>query len=998
MKKQLSLLLACIFAATIDSPAQTPVQQFYLDFGKSDATNGNLTTAADANGNYWTNVYSSESGSPSTKAAGYTVTLVNSTNQTTGYQLETTTAWHANGRNNGALLNPDPALLGDLAVASATEDYFFVESNMNNKGAFVFKNLDPAKAYKFYVYGSRQENAVRTGVISINGKNGSHGRHQNSGSGIGTNIPNTNDNTIWQSTLVFPKSNGEIMFELGIEAGGFAYINAMKAEEYTGFTLPEAEKRLYVDFGKNNSGLDGSPTASPDANGNYWNNIYSNGDGPTTQNAHFMDINLVFSDNAASGYRLETGSQIQWNGVRNGALTNPDPALLGDLAIATATHDYLFIDGSQTAVLQFKKLNRQKQYRFNIFGSRDDSGVNRIGFIELRGGNTIKGLHQMGGANIGGAGINRNTKNIFVSDLIVPASDSSITLEMTRWYGMNHINCIKLEEITGAELPEATQIVLSGSNAITQCGGSIQLSATALPQGALLPAIVWSVDDEAIARITETGKLYAKANGTVTVTATATLEEGAVLTASKAITVSGQSIGDYSFTVMGSSVPWGQGADPRNVNGYAWKWTSYLQNNAANTWTTNNISIGGNTTTDVTNRWDSDLLPSCSRYVYYGLSLGNEGIHENGEAAFVSWRNNMLKLIERTKSHDKIAIVGNNYPRGDFNATDYGYVKRLNLLIHEWDVASVNLLGAIDNGYGQWASNYIADNAHPNTAGHAEMFYVVVPSLLDALALEKPQPLRTGNTSLTLDKTNPKRIAFTPENILHSFTLVFSFKTTGAGTLASLVFQNGDTARLILGNDGKLTYKNQTSYNALNDDWHTASLTHYHALGTTQLYIDGARISRTTPESEKLVPVKFFINDFENAPQSVEYRELFLYRAGMCADEIAALQEGKMLKSSLEIYAPLDGGAATEAEALSNLAQSLNTLTLEKQNISGLDKTYLDKNVEVREIVVYSLTGQRLLRTTEMNSNNSKKLSAGAYIAKIVTTEGNILSRKIVVE
>ncbi len=408
-----------------------------------------------------------------------------------------------------------------------------------------------------------------------------------------------------------------------------------------------------------------------------------------------------------------------------------------------------------------------------------------------------------------------------------------------------------------------------------------------------------------------------------------------------------QNISNYSFTVMGSSVPWGQGAEPRDQKGYAWLWTNYLSQSAKNTWTTNNISIGGNNTQNIIDRWDSDLLPSCSRYVYYGLSLGNEGIHERGEAAFVSWRDNMQKIIARTRDMEKIPVIGNNYPRGDFNETDYNFVKQLNLLIHEWDVPSVNLLGAIDNGAGQWASGYIADNAHPNTAGHAEMFYAVVPSLLDAIAAQKPQPVRNGNTSLAFNKTNTtKRIAFTPEGTLHSFTLSFTFKTTGTGTLASFITAEGDTAHLALENNGKLTYKTQPSANALNDgNWHTVSLTHYYAWGRTRLYIDGALIPRSYGINEKLVATRFYLNDFNNAPQSIEYRDLFLFRAGMCTEEISALNNGKMLKSSLEIYAPLNGNAPTEEGILNNRAQSLNSLQIEEKEIlTGLNEISADKN------------------------------------------------------
>jgi hypothetical protein len=417
---------------------------------------------------------------------------------------------------------------------------------------------------------------------------------------------------------------------------------------------------------------------------------------------------------------------------------------------------------------------------------------------------------------------------------------------------------------------------------------------------------------------------------------TLTLGGDTSLTDAKEIAVGCQSIGDYSFTVMGSSVPWGQGAEPRDVNGYAWRWTSYLQQSASHAWTTNNISIGGNTTTDVANRWDSDLLPSCSRYVYYGLSLGNEGIHERGQPAFDSWRDNMLLLIERARSFGKIPLVGNNYPRGDFNATDYRYVKLLNLLIHEWDVPSVNLLGAIDNGAGQWAMGFVADNAHPNTDGHAELYYAIVPSLLDALADGKPQPVRTGNTFITLGKVGNqlKSIAGTPENVLHSFTLTFSFRTTSTGTIASLITANQTKVVLKINTDGKLAYETPsaqsklTSSTALNDEqWHQVSLTHYYAWGRTFLYVDGEPLNGFAPE--RLVPVRFYLNNFSDALPSVDLRELFLHRSAMSAEEIQALHAGKMLKSSLEIYAPLDGSAGTEQKALENRAQSLNTLEQE---------------------------------------------------------------------
>ena len=982
--------------------AQTVTQSFYLDFGRSDGSNGNVTVNPDLNGNYWTNIVSDGSGSPTTKSAGYTVSLLNAENNATSYVLETTTTFRANGRNNGALLNPNQALLGDMAVHTATEDYFFIENNLNNKGAFVLKNLDPTKAYKFYVFGSRSGNDSRIAVFSVSGLYGSHGTHQTTGSGIGQDISNTNDSKVWESDYVQPKANGEIVFEVGILTGGYAYINAMKIEEYTDYQLPVVEKKLYIDFGKNNNGLDGTLTSNPDIHGNHWNNMYSNGDGPTTGAAN-PTVDLILSDGtAANNYQLQTGSTFQFNGVRNGGLLAPDVNLLGDLAIATATQDYLFIDGNNAnATLYFKNLNGNKRYRFYIFGSRiQATGDPRIGFVEIIGAKAVKGLHQMGGANVGGAGIHQNVKNVFVSDLITPNSEGQISVVLTKWLGgFAHINLMKVEEIEGGNW--ATAIDING-NDISTCGGSAQMTVLESPRGAFYPAVVWRVDNEAVALINDNGKLYAKDNGAVTITATLTFPDQTVISASKEINVSSQHIGDYSLAVMGSSVPWGQGADPNK--GYAALWSQWLSQTSENSWTTTNISIPGNNTTDVTNRWDSDLLPACSKYVYYGLSLGNEGIHERGQPAFDSYRDNMLALISRTYAMGKIPLIGNNYPRGDFNETDYNYVKQLNLLIHEWDVPSINLLGSIDNGGGRWASGYIADNAHPNTFGHAEMFYVFVPTMLDAIAAGKQQPIRNSETSLSVNKsTVAKRISWEPENVAHAFTLSFAFKTTSTGVLASLVNSNQSTAALKINAEGQLVYETEsllsklTSPLSVNDgEWHQVSLTHYYAWGRTMLYVDGVQITGATIV-EKLVPERFYLNDFDDTLESVSFRELFFHRSAMSAQEIQALHDGKMLKSSLEIYAPLDGNAMSESDVLANHAQSLNTLTFEVNAVSSISQTFYDvfNRNGYKEIFVYNLIGERMMSGNNFSLKSLDKFQNGVYLVKVVTDVGDVFSQKI---
>jgi lysophospholipase L1-like esterase len=449
---------------------------------------------------------------------------------------------------------------------------------------------------------------------------------------------------------------------------------------------------------------------------------------------------------------------------------------------------------------------------------------------------------------------------------------------------------------------------------------------------------------------------------------------------------------------MGSSVPNGEGATGKI--GYAQMYQQYL---ASESWTVKHKSVNGNNTTQLMARWEKDFLPTKSRYIYYGLSLANEGIRTSGQTAFDSYQNNMATLIEWARNINRVPLAGNVYPQSLYNATDYNYVKQMNLLMHEWDIPTVNLLGAVDDGNGRWVSDCRYDDGHPNTKGHTEMFYAFVPSLLDALSGGKAQPQRNGSTSITLKKDKAQQIVWTPENILHSFTLSFSFKTSSiSGTIASFTTEDNSSAYLKIDADGKLVYyavsasgQLKSSASVSDGAWHQVSLTHYYARGATFMYIDGTPVTGSI--SERLVPTHFCLNDIENTLESVDFRDLFFHRSGMTRDEIAALHSGKMLKSSLEIYAPLDDSAGTPD--LCNSAQSLNTLSTEDQNSSkGIKDIIYMMNKDFKEIVIYSVTGQFVLQASDTYLNSLDTLKTGMYVVKMTTREGELSTQKIVVK
>jgi lysophospholipase L1-like esterase len=389
---------------------------------------------------------------------------------------------------------------------------------------------------------------------------------------------------------------------------------------------------------------------------------------------------------------------------------------------------------------------------------------------------------------------------------------------------------------------------------------------------------------------------------------------------------------ELKIVYFGSSVPFGQGAT--NKYGYPSRYSTLLARRAATgqgaAWAPVNISVPGDNTLKVLVRWDRDLLPQHGRYVLIALALGNEGIHEGGQAKFDQFKTNMKQLIGQARAQGMVPVVTNSYTRNDYTAQDYAYIRQMNLLLQGWAVPTINLLGAVDDGTGHWATGYWDDALHPNDLGHAELFHALVPSLFDALRAGKPLPKwqATSYVQFSGKQRQAPALRLVPEALVHPFTQVISFRTTATGRLLELQDSTA-TGSLRIAPTGQLTYTSAktgqlTSLAKVNDgQWHHASLTHYFARGETILYLDSTRVGSLR---EQLRTRQLTVGG-PSAPRGVQYRNWLFYRSGMNADEIKALAADSLLKSSLELYAPLDGRGTTSPDSLANLAQSLNVLT-----------------------------------------------------------------------
>jgi lysophospholipase L1-like esterase len=231
MRKQLTLLaLSCLALGT--AQAQT-VRSMLADFGPNDVTNGNITPSPDANGNYWNNILNQT-------AVTDTFRLVDKANVATGIKLKVGANFLTNGIATGGLLAPTAALLGEYAIATATQDYFFLQgTGATSIGTLTMSGFNPTKRYVFHLFGSRVATTeTRVTQYRLTGATTATLLHTTTGPNVGANGYAGNNNTLANSDTLTADARGIITLEVSKSTGLYAYLNLMRIDEVPGRSTP----------------------------------------------------------------------------------------------------------------------------------------------------------------------------------------------------------------------------------------------------------------------------------------------------------------------------------------------------------------------------------------------------------------------------------------------------------------------------------------------------------------------------------------------------------------------------------------------------------------------------------------------------------------------------------------------------------------------------------------------------------------------------------------
>ena len=125
------------------------------------------------------------------------------------------------------LLTPDPALLGALAVGTATQDYFFTDAAQSS-GGLQLTGLHPGLTFDLRIFATRATDETRVSRYTVSGRTERSRTLVTSGLGIGSTGGNGNDDTVLELRRVHPDCFGQIFIELEPEVGSYAYLGILE--------------------------------------------------------------------------------------------------------------------------------------------------------------------------------------------------------------------------------------------------------------------------------------------------------------------------------------------------------------------------------------------------------------------------------------------------------------------------------------------------------------------------------------------------------------------------------------------------------------------------------------------------------------------------------------------------------------------------------------------------------------------------------------------------
>jgi lysophospholipase L1-like esterase len=212
---------------TAAAGALTAGERVLIDLGPDSAGDGERSPSPDYLGQHWNN-WHSLSGSAQAMPGERLARLVTTTGRVTEIDLILTGGFSANGWANGGYRWPSQTQLNDLAVGSATGDFFFISADPDATGGLFLRGLDPTRRYTLRLFASRDDAERRVSRYTLSGAATVSATLQTSGPGAGSDGAPRNDDDLVVFTDQQPDPWGHLFLDVRVEEGSFAYLSLIE--------------------------------------------------------------------------------------------------------------------------------------------------------------------------------------------------------------------------------------------------------------------------------------------------------------------------------------------------------------------------------------------------------------------------------------------------------------------------------------------------------------------------------------------------------------------------------------------------------------------------------------------------------------------------------------------------------------------------------------------------------------------------------------------------
>lgn len=390
-------------------------------------------------------------------------------------------------------------------------------------------------------------------------------------------------------------------------------------------------------------------------------------------------------------------------------------------------------------------------------------------------------------------------------------------------------------------------------------------------------------------------------------------------------------------------------------------------------WTLKNFSISGETSGSGFSRLLNDIQAEHPDIVWIGYSPNNNGLATKTTdadciASIYEFERNIDKITRALEQQGIPYLVSGMYPKGDFTALAYKYLKQLNINLQlKYGLRYINFLGSLDDGTGKFKASLVqADLTHPNATGagvisscipRAMLIYNRYNTLKDIPTFSTKNGIILGNDTTT---AKPLLIADTIQN--RCFTIqeeVYNDSNLTANKVLLSVNYSAKTLNVIKNSSGyvDLLYNDVStltvaSTTKFKEGFNTIQLTYDATSGIFELWLNGLKVGASA------VITSFYFQYFSvggsanaaNNATGVEFRNVAKWCNKMTDDELVTLANGTMLPGSLEYFnslssipsgAYLNEGGGTIKARLTVLSSTWTSSDRGSKTVTDTEKTKL---------------------------------------------------------